>query len=125
MGDYLRRMMAGPGSMRFILQPTVAVLLGVWHGIVDAGLGRPPYLAGLIDARGERGAWLRRGLRAITVPFALALVASVAFQYIEMERVRLVLALLYAAIFVAVPYSIARSLANRVARSRPTHGRHA
>jgi hypothetical protein len=125
MGDYLRRMLAGPGSLRFILQPAVAVLLGIWHGTVDARIGKSAYLAGLIRARGERGAWLRRGLRATVVPLTLALVASVAFQYMVNARVRLLLALLYAAIFVAIPYFCARSLANRAARARPMHGRHA
>ncbi len=34
----------GPGRFRFILQPAVAILLGLRGGLADARAGRPPYL---------------------------------------------------------------------------------
>jgi hypothetical protein len=38
----------GPGRLRFILQPTAAILLGVRDGKRDARIGRPPFLSGLV-----------------------------------------------------------------------------
>ena len=32
----------GPGRLRFVLQPTVAILLGLRGGLADARAGRPP-----------------------------------------------------------------------------------
>jgi hypothetical protein len=124
MEGYLHRMMEGPGAKRLIIQPTMAIVIGVWHGLRDARAQRPPFIAGLIAARGHRSEWLTGGLRAIAWPIALALTASVVFQYLVMSHVHLLYALGYAAIFVALPYFVARSLADRAA-SRSQRGQHA
>ena len=34
----------GPGRLRFILQPLVAIVLGTRDGVKDARIGRPPFL---------------------------------------------------------------------------------
>ena len=36
--------LTGPGRFRFILQPVVAILLGIGAGRADRRTGRPPYL---------------------------------------------------------------------------------
>ena len=41
--DILARL-SGPGRLRFIVQPTVAIMLGVRSGIKDARDGVPPFL---------------------------------------------------------------------------------
>jgi hypothetical protein len=41
--DMLARL-SGPGRIRFLLQPTVAILLGSRDGVKDARMGLPPYL---------------------------------------------------------------------------------
>jgi hypothetical protein len=38
----------GLGRMRFILQPTVAIILGVRDGVKDARAGSPPFLSALV-----------------------------------------------------------------------------
>jgi hypothetical protein len=38
----------GPGRMRFILQPTVAVLLGARDGVKDCRANKPPFVWGLV-----------------------------------------------------------------------------
>jgi hypothetical protein len=108
-------MVGGPGTLRFIIQPTIALMLGIMHGIHDRHLGRPPYLADLGRARGHRLQRLGEGVRAIAVPLAIALGASLTFQFIIRKRVHIVTALLYALLFVAVPYFLARGAANRLA----------
>jgi hypothetical protein len=117
MREHIRQMLSGPGTLRFIVQPTLAVLVGVWHGRRDARVQRAPFLAGLIRSRGRRVAWLLQTLQSIALPLTLALVASVVFQYVIRSHVRPSYALLYAATFVAVPYLLTRSLTNRVVRA--------
>jgi hypothetical protein len=41
---HLLARLSGPGAFRFVLQPLVAVLLGIRDGRADAKAGRPPYL---------------------------------------------------------------------------------
>jgi len=36
--------LTGPGRLRFVFQPIMAILLGLRGGLADARAGRPPYL---------------------------------------------------------------------------------
>ncbi len=119
MRQHIVDMVGGQGSLRFFLQPALAVVLGILHGLRDHRLGRPVYLVGLIDARGTRLRRAGEGLRDVAVPLCVALLASFAFQYIVRSRVSVAYGFLYAMLFVALPYFVARGLANRVVR-RPT-----
>jgi hypothetical protein len=121
MGQYIRQMLAGPGTLRFVVQPIVSVLAGLLHGVRDQRLGHAPFLASVVHARSARLRRLGEGLRAIAVPLAIALTASVVFQQIIRARVRLVFALAYALLFVALPYFFARGMANRFLQIR--HGK--
>ncbi len=116
--DYFREMYGGPGHLRFFVQPAIALLLGVREGVRDRRAGRTPFLLAL--ARHE--ARLRDGLRVIALPLAVAVAASFLFQYLIRARLRPLPALLYAAVFVALPYLIARALTNR-ALARRDHRR--
>jgi hypothetical protein len=107
-------MLGGPGTLRFILQPAIAIVLGTVNGVRDRQRGRSPY--GVDLARGQ--VRVSEALRAIALPALIAVIASLAFQWIILERPRLVYALAYALLFVALPYFAARGLANRAARLR-------
>ena len=108
-------MVGGPGFFRFFIQPTVAVILGVVHGLRDRRAGRPVYLAGLIHTREGRAERLREGVRAVAVPLVVAFIAAFSFQYIIRARIFVGYAVLYASVFVLIPYLMARGLANRLA----------
>ena len=114
MRQHIVEMLGGPGTMRFALQPIAAAIVGWLLGMRDQRLGHPPVLMSIIHARGRRLHRLGEALRAIAIPLAVALLASVAFQYIIRSRVRLAYAVLYALLFVAAPYFVARGLANRL-----------
>jgi hypothetical protein len=109
-------MLGGPGTLRFLLQPAVAVLLGVLHGIRDRHAGHPPFFIGVGRARGRRLVRLGDAVREMALPLTVAIIASLAFQFLIRAHVHVAYALLYAFLFVAVPYSVARGLANRVVR---------
>jgi hypothetical protein len=59
--EELPQRFSGPGRFRFILQPIIAILLGVRGGLTDARAGNPPYLFGLLFAAGRRAELLRSG----------------------------------------------------------------
>jgi len=120
MRAYVEEMLRGPGHLRFIIQPLIAIVLALRDGRLDAALGRPPYGVSLFtQPRAGRRASLRHGLRAIAVPLCLAVAASLLFQFLVMQRVRLGAGLAYAALFVALPYVLVRGVSNRVrARSK-------
>jgi hypothetical protein len=113
MGEYLHRMMGGPGSMRFYIQPSIALLLGLRDGARDARLKQHPFLFALATHKGERGDLLKQAIAAIVVPLCIATAASLVIQYLVVAKMHLLYALLYAFIFVALPYGITRGLANR------------
>ena len=58
--DVLARL-SGPGRLRFLLQPTVAILLGSRDGLKDARVGLPPFLWALVF-HGEHRRELLRGM---------------------------------------------------------------
>src|SRR5437868_8007609 len=39
--------LTGPGRFRFVLQPLMALVLGIRSGLADARAGRPPFLYGV------------------------------------------------------------------------------
>jgi hypothetical protein len=118
MHGYVSEMAGGPGSLRFFVQPLIAVVLGILHGVADRRAGRPPYLIGVWRSQHPlRG--LGEGLRQILVPLCIAFGASLLFQWIIQARAHILFALAYAAIFVALPYVLTRAAANRVAAALP------
>ena len=121
MRQHIVDMVGGRGTLRFFIQPALAVALGVIHGIRDHRRGRAPYLIGLVHARGRRFANVGKGLREILVPLCVAVIFSDVFQYVNRGRISLGYGVLYAVLFVAIPYFIARALANRVAGASGAH----
>ena len=121
MRQHIIDMVGGRGTLRFFIQPALAVLLGVLHGVRDHRRGRAPYLIDLVHARGRRFAKLGITLREILVPLCLAVIFSDVFQYLNRSRISFGYGLLYAVLFVAIPYLITRALANRVAGASRAH----
>ena len=122
MKQYIAEMVGGSGVLRFFIQPTLAVILGIVHGVRDKHRGRPPFLADVIRARGDRRRRLGEGLREIAVPLCIAVLASYLFQFINRSSIHLALGFLYAVLFVAVPYLATRGIASRLTAQRPDAG---
>jgi len=114
--EELTRRFSGPGRFRFILQPVVAILLGVRGGLVDARAGNPPYLFGLLFAAGRRAELLRSGAAAISTLLAMGIILDLVFQLILYRAVHPGAALLIGPILVGTPYALSRALTNRLAR---------
>lgn len=117
-------MLAGPGAFRALVQPTIAIALGIVHGLRDHRAGRVPYLLELYQAAGDhRLRRLREGLRDVALPLCLAALASIVCQYVIRSRVHFVNAVLYAFVFVAIPDFVTRAVTNRIARRSGRIGR--
>jgi hypothetical protein len=112
----LPKRLTGPGRLRFILQPAVAILLGLRGGLADARAGRPPYLMGLIFDPLHRREYMRTGLTAIRDIVAIGIILDVVAQFLIFRQVHPVAALVVGPVLIATPYSLARAVTNRVSR---------
>ncbi len=114
--EELPQRFTGPGRLRFILQPVVAIVLGVRGGLADARAGNPPYLFGLLFDAANRRALLRSGVAAITTLLAMGIILDIVFQLVLYHEVHPGAALAVGPILIALPYALSRGVTNRLAR---------
>jgi len=114
--EELPRRFTGPGRLRFILQPMVAIILGIRGGLADAKAGNPPYLYGLLFGAGRRRELLGSGAAAIRNLLAMGIIMDIVFQLVLYRSVHPGAALLVGPILICFPYALSRALTNRVAR---------
>ena len=108
--------LTGPGRLRFILQPTVAIILGIRWGLADARAGRPPYLMGLLFHPLHRREYVRTGLSTVRDLVAFGIILDVVAQFLIFQQVHPGAALVVGPVLIATPYGLARGLTNRVAQ---------
>ena len=114
--EELPQRLTGPGRLRFVLQPAVAILLGWRGGLSDARAGRPPYLYGLLLGTENRKELLRSGLATIRDLLAIGIVLDAVAQLLIYGQVHPGAALVVGPVLIGIPYAVARALTNRVAR---------
>lgn len=107
--------LTGKGQFRLILQPTMAVILGIRLGVADAKEGKAPFLFRLLTTH-ERWKLFKRSLWDVVLPLTLALVMDGILQHMTLGRVRPLAMVVVGALLVWLPFSIARALTNRVWR---------
>lgn len=111
----------GPMHFRFIVQPLVAMLLGVRAGLRDARAGEPPFLravARLPERRRERVLGALRELASILV---VATVLDAAYQVVVHRGIYLVELLLTVAVLALLPYALVRGPTSRVVAWKQRH----
>ena len=117
--EFLRdipKRLEGPGRLRFVLQPLMAILLGVRSGRADAAAGRPPFLRGILFHSGHRGALVQSGLETISTVLLAGVLADSVFQWILLGISYPGAALVIGPVLVTVPYALTREVAGAVAR---------
>ena len=114
--EELPRRFSGPGRFRFILQPVLAILLGVRGGLADARAGNPPYLFGLLFVAGRRKELLGSGAAAIATLLAMGIILDIVFQFVLYRAVHPGAALVIGPILICSPYALSRALTTRLAR---------
>jgi len=115
--EELPQRFTGPGRFRFLLQPMIAIVLGIRAGLADAKVGNPPYLFGLLLGAGRRRELLRSGVVGVRNLVALGIIMDLVFQLVLYHSVHPGAALLVGPIFIAFPYALSRALTTRVGRA--------
>lgn len=110
--------LTGPGKFRFILQPIMAIIIGTRHGIVDARANLPDFLWGVAFHAQHRRSFVRSGIAGVRDLVAIAILLDVIFQAIIFRGVHPGAALIVGPVLIAIPYSLARALSNRIYKAR-------
>ena len=118
--DILARL-TGPGRLRFVLQPTVAILLGARGGMKDASAGLPPFLWALIFHEEHRRELFRSTLASVRNLVAIAILLDLISQFLIFNEVRPGAALVVGPVLIGVPYALSRALSNRIWNWRHHH----
>ncbi len=104
----------GPLSMRFMLQPVMATLLGIRDGRLDAKAGNPPFVMEFLFHPADRKKALRSALKSLLMPIVLGSVLDAVAQYLIFHQVRPFWAVVIGTLLMGLPYSAARGLTNRI-----------
>lgn len=104
----------GPLGFRFIIQPIIAILLGIIDGIKDARSGLPPYLIYLLFHPEIRGALLKSAGVSAVKPIIIGIITDAIAQYLIFNTVRPVEAVFLGTMIIAIPYVLSRGLTNRI-----------
>jgi len=112
----LPKRLKGPGRMRFIFQPAVAIFFGIRAGINDARTGRQPYMLGVLFDGQQRRALLGEAFERLSVLIAMSILLDALSQFLILHAVFPGAALVVGPVLIALPYSLARALTNRIAR---------
>lgn len=116
--DGLLARIDGPMSLRFVLQPLMALFFAFRDGRRDAREGRSPYFWALFTEPGHRREMLESGWKSIGKVFIIAIALDLVFQYIVFENFRPVGAVIAGVILALVPYLLLRGPVNRIMRSK-------
>jgi hypothetical protein len=118
--DILARL-SGPGRLRFIVQPTVAIILGARGGMKDASTGLPPFLWALIFQKEHRRELLRSTIRSIRNLVAIAILLDLISQFLIFAQVRPGAAVVVGPVLIGAPYALTRAFSNRIWRWKIQH----
>jgi hypothetical protein len=108
----------GPFSLRFLLQPTMAILFAFKDGLKDAREDADPYLWSLAFKPGQRreriqSAWASAG--TVTI---VAFLLDCAFQWVAADQIKFLGAATMAVLLCVLPYSLLRGPISRIAMRR-------
>jgi len=108
----------GPLKFRFVLQPTVAILLAIRNGIQDWRAGKPPYFWEVCEDSAMRKALIHEGWKSISRLFILAFVLDCIYQGIVLHWIYLLDALAISICLAIIPYLLVRGPVVRILRWR-------
>jgi hypothetical protein len=118
-GEFLEdlpRRLTGPGRLRFIFQPLVAILLGVRAGRADARAGRPPFILAVLAHAQHRRQMLAETARALANILLVGILLDAVSQWLILGVTHPGAAIVVGPVLIGLPYAVARALSNRLAR---------
>lgn len=104
----------GPMSMRFLLQPLVAIALGIKDGIKDAKSGTPPFIYDLVFIPKDRKRQLKSALQSLLKPIIVAIILDAVVQFLMFRFVWPGAAIIVGVFIMGLPYALARGVTNRI-----------
>jgi hypothetical protein len=116
--EHLVARLTGPMHFRLILQPLVAIALGIRDGLKDARAGRPPFVMDLFVRPEGRRRQLKQALQSLVKPLIIAIVLDAVAQYLMFRTIYPGAAVFVGVAVMGVPYSLARGLTNRIVSGR-------
>lgn len=114
--DWLHEAAGGPGALRFVVQPLIAIALAIRDGRLDATAGFDPFFYRLAFGKGGRRDLWHSAWRTLLVPFLIAFAIDSVLQAVLMGSYRFRSSLGVAILVIALPYSLARSATCRLVR---------
>jgi hypothetical protein len=116
--------LGGPLSFRFLIQPSIAAVIGIVNGVSDAKAGRPAYFLSIFTDARRRREHLLECWDAIWKVFLVAAVLDVIYEIRVFKLIYVGETVIVATALAVVPYVLVRGPANRLARFwlRPPHG---
>jgi hypothetical protein len=114
--DSIVRDLAVNGHFRAVLQPAVAIILGIRLGLTDEG-----HAPALVCRLAHSARWKRAGQRLhdVLFPLGVALLVDGILQYLTLGRMRPVAALIVGALLAWLPFAATRELTSRLWARRP------
>lgn len=103
----------GPLTLRLIIQPTMAALLGIRAGLEDAKSGRTPYLWTLLKEHSLRKDLLLEGWKDVRKVALMAFLIDAVYQVIVFHWIYVLQAVGVAILLAIVPYMVVRALTTR------------
>jgi hypothetical protein len=111
--DILARL-SGPGRLRFIVQPVVAVLLGARDGLKDARGGHAPFLWALVLHLEGWRKHLRSAIESTSELVCIAILLDLISQFLIFREIHPGAALVVGPVLIGLPYAVSRAIANRL-----------
>jgi hypothetical protein len=115
----LPKRLAGPGRLRFVIQPAVAILLGWKAGRADAQAGRPAFLHRLFIRPGERAAAVAESIGSAGVLILMGILLDSIFQWVLLGVSYPGAALVVGPVLITIPYVAARTMAGAFRSKAP------
>jgi hypothetical protein len=112
-GSFLPRL-DGPLHFRFIMQPTMAIILAVIDGIKDAKLGRAPYFWDMVKNPERRKELFILGLKRLGKVLILAVILDVIYQIKVYHWFYPGETIAVAILLAIIPYLLVRGPVNRI-----------
>jgi hypothetical protein len=112
----LPKRLKGPGRLRFIFQPAVAIFFGIRAGISDARSRRAPFIFGVLFDSQRRRALLKEAFERLFVLIAMSILLDALSQFLILHQVFPGPAVIVGPVLIAMPYSLTRALTNRIVR---------
>jgi hypothetical protein len=116
--DRLAARVTGPLHFRFILQPLIAIALGIRDGRLDARAGTSPFVIDVLFGSENRREYVASALKNLATPVVIGTVLDAVSQYQIFGHVRPLGALLVGFAVLGVPYALARGITNRLSVPR-------